>query len=135
LFINYDEWGGFFDHVPPEIAPDNNPAFALRGFRTPAMMIAPWASKKAVSSTVYDHTAILKMIEWRWGLPSLTARDASANNITEELDFNNKPRKNAPKYDVQNGFFGALVRPLPCQISGTFSGNSRWVSASLCSSQ
>jgi phospholipase C len=107
FIINYDEWGGFFDHVPPEVAPDNNPAFALRGFRTPAMMIAPWASRKNVSSTVYDHTSILKMIEWRWDLPPLTLRDAAASNIAADLDFSSKPRKNAPKYDVRSGFFGA----------------------------
>lgn len=107
LVINYDEWGGFFDHVPPETAPDDDPAFALRGFRTPAMMVAPWAPKKAISSVTYDHTSILKMIEWRWGLAPLTARDAAANNIAEALDFDSKTRKNAPRYDVPTGFFGA----------------------------
>jgi phospholipase C len=118
FIINYDEWGGFFDHVPPDVAPDNNLAFALRGFRTPAMMIAPWANRKQVSSTVYDHTSILKMIEWRWSLPPLTMRDAAANNIAVDLDFSDKARKNAPRYDVQSGFFGA-----PC---GTTPAVNKW---------
>jgi phospholipase C len=119
LVINYDEWGGFFDHVPPEMAPDENPPFALRGFRTPAMMIAPWARGKGmqhgVSSDTYDHTSVLKMIEWRYGLPPLTIRDAAANNLAEALDFSSKPNKNAPGYDVEQGPFGepCVTSPVP----------------------
>jgi len=105
LMIRYDEWGGFFDHVPPTEAPDVNPAFALRGFRVPAMMIAPWARSNEPSSEIYDHTSVLKMIEWRWNLPSLTPRDAAANNIAAALDFS-KARRNAPTYSVPAGPFG-----------------------------
>ena len=47
LIINYDEWGGFFDHVPPSEAPDVNAAFALRGFRVPAMMISSRPRRRA----------------------------------------------------------------------------------------
>jgi phospholipase C len=119
LIINYDEWGGFFDHVPPGMAPDPNPAFSLRGFRTPAMMIAPWAKNKFVSSVEYDHTSVLKMIEWRWSLPPLTIRDASANNMAEALDFT-KAKKNAPTYSVPSGFFGS-----PC-IAGAPPIPTKW---------
>ncbi len=38
-------------------------------------------------TTVYDHTSVLQAIEWRWGLPPLTPRDAHAHNIAEVLDF------------------------------------------------
>jgi len=107
LIINYDEWGGFFDHVPPSEAPDVNPAFALRGFRVPAMIVAPWARSNVISSETYDHTSILKMIEWRWNLPSLTPRDANANNIAGALDFS-KPKRNAPTYSVPAGPFGGV---------------------------
>jgi phospholipase C len=112
LIINYDEWGGFYDHVPPAEAPDVNPAFALRGFRIPAMMIAPWARTNQVSSEIYDHTSVLKMIEWRWGLPPLSVRDLHANNIAEALDFA-KPKRNAPSYAVPAGPFGG-----PCAVPG-----------------
>jgi phospholipase C len=100
--------------VPPSAAPDVNAAFALRGFRVPAMMIAPWARTSQVSSEIYDHTSILKMIEWRWGLPPLTVRDMHANNIAEALDFT-KPKRNAPAYSVPAGPFGGpcTLTPLP----------------------
>ena len=49
LVINYDEWGGFYDHVAPGIAPDAHPWTARRGFRVPAIVISPHA--KARTST------------------------------------------------------------------------------------
>jgi phospholipase C len=99
LVINFDEWGGFFDHVAPSEAPDVDPAFALRGFRVPCLLVSPFARQGFVADGVYDHTSILKMIEWRWGLPALSVRDAAANNLAEALDFGKKV-KEAPQYDV-----------------------------------
>jgi phospholipase C len=87
LVITFDEWGGFFDHVAPETAPDVYPALQLRGFRVPCVVISPYARRGHVASGTYDHTSILKMIEWRWGLPPLSVRDAAANNLAEVLDL------------------------------------------------
>jgi phospholipase C len=99
LVINFDEWGGFFDHVPPPVAPDVDPRFQLRGFRVPAVVVSPFARRGYVASDVYDHTSILKMIEWRWGLPPLSVRDAQANNLADVLDFSKK-NPLAPSYNV-----------------------------------
>ncbi|MBW8878325.1 MAG: alkaline phosphatase family protein [Acidobacteria bacterium] len=87
LVINFDEWGGFFDHVVPEAAPDVDPAFELRGFRVPCLIVSPFSAPGTIAHDVYDHTSILKMIEWRWSLPALSTRDATANNLAEALDF------------------------------------------------
>jgi phospholipase C len=108
LVINFDEWGGFFDHVPPEEAPDVDPALALRGFRVPCVIVSPFSAPGAVDHGVYDHTSVLKMIEWRWGLPSLSARDAAANNLAEALDFN-LVRHEVPDYTVP--FFSSAECP------------------------
>ena len=86
LVISFDEWGGFFDHVVPPSAPDVDPAFGLRGFRVPCLIVSPF-SPPGVVHDVYDHTSILKMIEWRWSLPALSIRDDAANNLAEALDF------------------------------------------------
>jgi phospholipase C len=99
LVINFDEWGGFFDHVPPPSAPDVDPRFELRGFRVPALVISPFARRGYVATGVYDHTSILKLIEWRFGLAPLSKRDATANNLAEVLDFSAKVRA-APDYSV-----------------------------------
>ena len=100
LVINFDEWGGFFDHVAPARAPDVHHRTALRGFRVPALVISPRARRGHVDHTVYDHTSILRAIEWRWQLRSLSPRDASAANIVRALDFSKPPRTAAPKFDV-----------------------------------
>ncbi|PYQ67301.1 MAG: phospholipase [Acidobacteria bacterium] len=87
LIITFDESGGFFDHVVPPAAPDVDPAFELRGFRVPCLIVSPFSAPGRIVRDVYDHTSILKMIEWRWSLPALSVRDAAANNLAEALDF------------------------------------------------
>jgi phospholipase C len=100
LVINFDEWGGFFEHVPPSEAPDVDPAFQLRGFRVPCLVVAPMARRGYVADDVYDHTSVLKMIEWRFDLQALSTRDAAANNLAEALDFKTKDAAAPPTYDV-----------------------------------
>ena len=107
LVINYDEWGGFFDHVPPEVAPIPPSDASLgsdgrRGFRVPALVISPWSRRGVVAHGLYDHTSVLKMIEWRWSLRPLTVRDSTANNLAEVLDFN-QPNLAAPPFVVPPG--------------------------------
>ncbi|HEY1664202.1 MAG TPA: alkaline phosphatase family protein [Trebonia sp.] len=63
LIIFYDEHGGFFDHVTPPAAPDDDPQdFGLYGVRVPALAVSPWIEPGSVSSTVFDHTSIAKTI-------------------------------------------------------------------------
>ncbi len=99
LVITYDEWGGFFDHVPPGHAADVSHKTSLRGFRVPTVVISPFARRGFVSHQTFDHTSILRMIEWRFGLKPLTPRDAKAHNLATVLDFAN-PNATAPTYDV-----------------------------------
>jgi phospholipase C len=99
LVITYDEWGGFFDHVPPGHAPDVSPKTSLRGFRVPTVVISPLARRGFVSHRTYDHTSILRMIEWRFGLKALTPRDRHANNLALVLDFGHADTS-SPTYDV-----------------------------------
>jgi phospholipase C len=49
---------------------------------------------------LYDHTSVLKMIEWRFGLAPLTVRDAGADNLASVLDFAALPVLSAPRYNV-----------------------------------
>ena len=100
LVINRDEWGGFFDHVVPPrvIAPnavdtDLVDGKALLGCRVPTLIVSPFArgnpKSPRINSLLYDHTSVLKLIEWRWGLSPLTARDASQEvaNLAHALNF------------------------------------------------
>ena len=101
LVITFDEWGGFFDHVPPPAGPDVDARFQQRGFRVPCLLISPFARRSSVAHGVYDHTSILKLVEWRWGLKPLSVRDAQANNLATALDFSHRllsaPKITAPR--------------------------------------
>jgi len=110
LVITYDEGGGFFEHVRPPERPLPAADVAagatdgLLGFRVPCLLIAPSAPED-VSSLVFDHTSVLRLIEWRWQLRPLTIRDETATNLAEALDFT-IPRRTAPQFDVPLGPFG-----------------------------
>ena len=100
--LNYDEWGGFYDHVPPPILPDDRTStldadnFGQAGFRVPVVMASPYVKPGSVNHRRYDHTSILRFLEWRFlGAPpegtggaagwSLTSRDRNALNIGASL--------------------------------------------------
>lgn len=82
IIVTYDDFGGWYDHVPPPVVDRWGP-----GGRVPMVVISPYARKGFVDHTLYDTTSILKFIEWRYGLESLTDRDAGANNLLAAFDF------------------------------------------------
>ena len=101
LFVIYDEWGGFFDHVRPPRVPDDHESrdlqedFGQMGFRIPAVAVSPFARGRASSSTdrfrvdhgTYGHESILKLIAYRFGLGNLTKRMAYARNIGRSFNW------------------------------------------------
>jgi phospholipase C len=99
FFLTYDEHGGFYDHVVPPAAPipdnippklgpgDTNVPFNQYGVRVPVVVASPYAKGHFVSHVVQDHTSITHFIEERFGLPSLTNRDANADPMMEMFDF------------------------------------------------
>jgi phospholipase C len=99
LFVNFDEHGGYFDHVPPpraikpdSIKPKTKPgdapgAFDRYGFRVPLFVVSPWAKPGYVSNVVQDHTSITAFIERKWNLPAMTFRDANAHPMTDYFNF------------------------------------------------
>jgi phospholipase C len=67
LIVFYDEHGGFFDHVAPPGAPDDDPeTFGRYGVRVPALIVSPWIEPGSVSHTLFDHTSIMKTILLRF---------------------------------------------------------------------
>jgi len=87
FFLTYDDWGGWYDHVPPPQVDDRG-----YGFRVPSLLVSPYARKGQIDHTLLDHTSILKFIEGNWGIPPLAERDAKANNLTSAFDFSGSPR-------------------------------------------
>ena len=108
LVITYDEHGGCYDHVPPPwgaTPPDNSAGefgfgFTRFGVRVPAVLVSPLIEAGTVhrapaGGPPLDHTSILKTIQQRWGLPSLTARDTAAPGFGDVLTLT-APRTDDP---------------------------------------
>lgn len=130
LVINYDEWGGFYDHVaPPAMPVSEREATEVQndgrlGIRVPCVLAGPRVKRGHVEHTLFEPNSILKFMEWRWNLAPLGVRSAVTNNLAVALDFRNPPRSDAPAFDVPIGPFG---NPL----CNTALGSGAKVSASM----
>jgi len=87
VFITWDDYGGWYDHVPPPQVDKYG-----YGFRVPCLVISPYAKRGFIDPTLADHSSILKFIETLFNLQPLAARDAAASNLMEAFDFSQKAR-------------------------------------------
>jgi phospholipase C len=96
IIITWDDWGGFYDHVPPP-AIANSYEF---GFRVPLIVVSPYAKAATVSHTVYDFGSILKFIENTFSLGTVAPGASTpyadtftqTGNLSDCFDFNQTPR-------------------------------------------
>ena len=119
LFIVYDEWGGFFDHVPPRFVPDDRRSsnlaedWGMTGFRIPGVAVSPFTRGPRVSHMTLTHESILKLISYRFGLGYLTKRHRYASNIGRSFDFR-RPDPEPP--DLPDP---AAIMARPCALGGS----------------
>ncbi len=119
LIITYDEHGGFYDSGnpgPAEPPDDGSPSgppvnkfgftFDQYGVRVPAVIVSPLIPKGVVDHTLYDHTSVLATVEKLYGLPPLTNRDKTANDVIGLLSLS------APRTDCPT----TLSRPAPAAV-------------------
>jgi phospholipase C len=137
MVLTYDEWGGFFDHVRPPVVIDDRASsvdednFGQLGFRLPVLLLSPFAQPGYVDHRLYDHTSILRFLEWRFlGAPPegpnasatggpwwLAKRDRYANNIGVSLlaaadtDYRLDPKAIVP--DVSAACIGRTFQDVP----------------------
>jgi phospholipase C len=88
--VTYDDWGGWYDHVPPPRVDRYG-----YGFRVPAFMASPYARRGHIDGTTMDFSSIPRFIEKNWDVRPLADRDANANTFMEAFDFNQSPREPA----------------------------------------
>jgi phospholipase C len=86
IFLTWDDWGGWYDHVAPQIL--NSYEY---GFRVPMIVISPYAKAATISHTTHDFGSILRFIEENFNLPSLGYADAVANDFSDSFDFTQSP--------------------------------------------
>ena len=134
FIFTFDEFGGLYDHVAPQpaVAPGGELApkdlmpgdicttatgpdcdFTYTGYRLPLIVLSPYAKKHYVSHTVMDTTAILKLIETRFGVVALTKRDAAQKSMTEFFNFNSPPWMTPPTPRPQNTGGACYLNKLP----------------------
>jgi phospholipase C len=87
IFIVWDDWGGFYDHVKP---PQQD--YMGLGFRVPLIVVSPYAKKGYVSKTQHEFASILHFTEEAMGLPSLHSQDPNAtddraDDLSDCFDF------------------------------------------------
>jgi phospholipase C len=134
FILTWDESGGFYDDVPPQptLSPDGvsnidlrpgdvcsqstgtGPScnFVFTGYRLPMIVVSPFTKFHYVSHTTADYTAILKLIETRFKLANLTARDAAQMDMTEFFDFVDVPWSTPPSPPAQK-ITGPCLDTLP----------------------
>ena len=121
MFINYDEWGGFFDHVRPPFVPDGRQSrklsktFGLTGFRIPGVAISPYARRGHVSHATLTHESILKLISHRFGLGYLNQRHRYASQIGRTFDWDD------PDFEVPDLPAPSLPVTTPCSLQASSS--------------
>jgi phospholipase C len=86
IFLTWDDYGGFYDHA----VPSKLDQFGL-GPRVPMLIISPYSIKGKISHTQYEFSSMLKFVEDRYGLPTLTLRDAQANDMSDSFNFSQTP--------------------------------------------
>ncbi|MFZ0030497.1 MAG: alkaline phosphatase family protein [Candidatus Cybelea sp.] len=88
IFVQWDDWGGLYDHVPPPFKDYDG-----LGFRVPLLVISPYAKRNYVSHVQYETASVLRFAEDLWGLGHLAAADKRATSPALDcFDFSQKPR-------------------------------------------
>jgi phospholipase C len=100
IFITWDDWGGWWDHVTPplvERVKDAVPSYSADmtqyryGSRVGCLVLSPYAKPGFVSKTLHSHVSLVKFCETTFGLPSLNKRTTSTDGMTDCFDFSQAP--------------------------------------------
>lgn len=105
IFLTWDDFGGFYDHVVPPVGPNAKIEF---GLRAPLLVISPYAKPHYIDNTQYNFTSMLKFTETVLNLPSLGGLDKSSNDLVNAFNFKQNPlpplvlnQRTCPKYSQQ----------------------------------
>ncbi len=102
IFITWDDWGGWYDHVEPALketwtggSPAAGPSYADTQFsygpRVGCLVLSPYARKAYISKVFHSHVSLVKFCETTYGLPPLNERDAASDDMGDCFDFTQNP--------------------------------------------
>jgi phospholipase C len=87
IFVSWDDWGGYYDNEAPPFVDEYG-----FGLRVPSLVISPYAKEAFIDHNTYSFDSWLKLIEKRFGVESMTARDKNADDMSNSFDFTQQPR-------------------------------------------
>ncbi len=109
IFITWDDWGGWYDHVnPPEVEKWTDGTQFRYGSRVGCLVLSPYAKSGYISKVLHSHVSLMKFCETTFKLPSLNARDAAADGMSDCFDFTQAP---LPPPSAQSAQPGRGSRP------------------------
>ncbi|MGZ8662021.1 MAG: alkaline phosphatase family protein [Actinomycetota bacterium] len=101
IFLTWDDWGGFYDHVKPPVVDENG-----WGLRVPSMVISPWAKRGFIDHQTLSYDAYLKLIEdrfldgqrldpktdgWPDARPTVREIVEALGDLSRDFDFSQEP--------------------------------------------
>jgi len=92
IFITWDDWGGWWDHVtPPDVERWKDGTQFRYGGRVPCLVLGPYARRAHISKRVHSHVSIVRFCEDNFGLEPLNARAAASDGMEDCFDFAQDP--------------------------------------------
>ena len=106
IFITWDDWGGWFDHVDPPVVESWNSAHAQRpadahaefngdpfryGSRVPCLVLSPYAKAGHISHELNSHVSLVRFCQKIFTLPALNGRDGGSNAMSDCFDLTQRP--------------------------------------------
>ena len=86
IFITWDDWGGWYDHVAPTKVDAMGP-----GFRVPLLVVSPYAKHGYISHHFHEASGFISFIEHNFDLGTLGARDAGSDAYSDCFDYSQTP--------------------------------------------
>lgn len=112
IVIIWDDYGGFYDHVPPPQVDTYG-----EGFRVPTLVVSAWSKPHFIDHTFYEFGSLLRLAEDNFNLPVLGTRDVNASDMMNSFDFNQSPLP--PLVEPTNFVYGAPLNYTPFLAYGT----------------
>jgi phospholipase C len=93
IIITWDDWGGWYDHVPPTVVSDGVSwgSGYVYGFRVPLIVVSPYAKTAYISHVTHDFGSILKLVETTFHLTALGYADTPADDLSDCFDLTQTP--------------------------------------------
>ena len=92
IFITWDDWGGWYDHVvPPNVEAWTDGTQFRYGSRVGCLVLSPYVKRGYISHVLHSHVSLVKFCETTFGLSPINARDKAADDMSDCFDFTQPP--------------------------------------------